>query len=86
MKRYFFTAVALTIAAAGTIPAANAAEFESDSLQQRRYEVLDRGGSKSIAILENSTKDQQVSSADEISEDATFIDLIRHNRDSRGSK
>lgn len=76
MKRYFFTAIAMTIATAASMSAAQAADYGTIDLQQQRYEVLNRGGSKSIAK-------EQVSTPDEISEDATLVDLTQHNRDSR---
>lgn len=115
MKRYFFTAVAMTIAAAASMPAAQAADYGTINLQQRRYEVLDRGGSKAVENiqsarlehLDNQSKGiesiqstrlehldsqsksiakEQVSTPEEVSKDATLVDLIRHNRDSRSSK
>ncbi|MEM8807358.1 MAG: hypothetical protein AAGF01_15155 [Cyanobacteria bacterium P01_G01_bin.38] len=142
MKRHFLTALALTVATVAVAPIANAAEFEATNLQQRRYEVLNRGGSKAIdniqsarlehfdnqskavediqstrlealdarsksnvhtlrlehldtqsKAIENlqsarlealdSRSKQQVSTPAEISEDATFHDLIRFNRRER---
>ncbi|MEM9163143.1 MAG: hypothetical protein AAGC54_08745, partial [Cyanobacteria bacterium P01_F01_bin.4] len=52
MKRHFLTALALTVATVAVAPIANAAEFEAN-LQQRRYEVLNRGGSKAIDNIQS---------------------------------
>lgn len=64
MKRQLLTALFLTAATVVIAPIANAAEVKPSDLQALRYEVLDRGGSKSVediqatrlAFLENQSK------------------------------
>jgi uncharacterized protein YoaH (UPF0181 family) len=51
MKSAFFTALALTAATIAIAPAAKAIEF-NPSLQEQRYEVLNRGGAKAIENIQ----------------------------------
>ncbi|MEM9905355.1 MAG: hypothetical protein AAF921_10065 [Cyanobacteria bacterium P01_D01_bin.44] len=53
MKRTFLTALALTAATVAIAPVANAAEIESTTLQQRRYEVLENTSSKAIEDVQS---------------------------------
>lgn len=43
-------------------------------------------GFSALAPAASATQKRQVSTPQEISEDATFHDLLRHNRDARNSK
>ena len=126
MKRYFFSAIALTLTTATIAPVASATDFEPTALQQQRYETLDRGGSKAVDNIQSTRLEQldtqskavediqsarleqldtqskavediqgarlealdartkqQVSTPAEISDDATFHDLVRFNRRAR---
>ncbi|NEQ52392.1 MAG: hypothetical protein F6K11_19995 [Leptolyngbya sp. SIO3F4] len=66
MKRYFLSTLTVLIAAVAIAPAAQANALHTARLQH----------------LDTQTKafNRQASSSSELSEDATFHDLVRHNR------